>query len=156
MKNHILRFVFFAISLPAFLPLNTCFAQGFLPPGSIKNWKPGSACDERPYSGFVVDAILKASGGKDADGLEVEFRKGNQMAHKVKRVRVNAKDRMAYPVVLSDGDCARIWDSQPFSSSQLNQLLTTEESLKQLSESDLTNAKPGKHFTERVYLILRR
>ena len=129
--------------------------QGHLPTDSFKEFHPGTGCNENPFSGNVVDDILAATKGMDADGLEIHYRKGKDKPWKAKRVYVSARDRMAYPVQKKNGGCVRIWTKYPFTTAQLNQLLTTKESLLPLTKSDSANNSPGVNFTVGTYLIIK-
>jgi hypothetical protein len=113
----------------------------------------GTGCDERSFTGMVAERALEASGGKEADVLELHYRSGKSMPFKAKRLRVSANG-VAYPMQwVSSGGCVRIYGRKPFNEAQLETLLLPGEKLRdaQITEGGLEHF--GAHLTTAVLLI---
>lgn len=139
--------------------VDTAAAQGALSPGSITGYKQGTRCDEKPFRGDTANVLLKLSGGKDVDGIEIIYypkkEKSGIEPYKAKRLHISAMDRKAYPALLDNGECALIRDWQPPAPSEINkQLLTTEERLEPAPRTEF-GRPAGKHYTVGVYRIIK-
>ncbi len=158
MKKKQTGFFLIATILFAALSCTTAFAQehGYLTPGSILPYD-ASSCDEKPFSGMVPDAVLKKTGGASADAIEIMYRAKKEQKYKAKRVHIDARANMAFPVRFDNGKCARIYSTSSLTGPQLLQLLTTDESLELLDKHDAgSNKKRGAHYTTAIYLIRKK
>ena len=126
---------------------------GTVPASSMRTIQNGDSCDERQFSGMVTKGALEASGGQTVDVLELHRRPGKSMAYKAKRLRVDANSGIAIPMVWSDGSCVRKYSEQSLTEAELRTLLSTSESLRSTTVSDIGQKNFGAHLTEGVYLI---
>ncbi len=127
---------------------------GTVPASSMRTIQSGDSCDERQFSGMVTKGALEASGGQTVDVLELHRRAGKSMEYKAKRLRVDASSGIAIPMVWSsDGSCVRKYSEQSLTESELRTLLSTSESLRSTTVSDIGRKNFGAHLTEGVYLI---
>lgn len=127
---------------------------GMVPASSMRTIQSGDSCDERSFSGMVTKGALEASGGQTVDVLELHRRAGKSMEYKAKRLRVDALSGIAIPMVWSsDGSCVRKYSEQSLTESELRTLLSTSESLRSTTVSDIAKKNFGAHLTEGVYVI---
>lgn len=126
--------------------------SAYAPPSSMRIIQAGDVCDERTFTGMVPNGALAATGGKSVDVFELHRRSNKNMEYKVKRLHVDSNGT-AYPMVWSDGSCMRKYSDASLTEADLRTLLSTNESLRSTTISEIGAKNYGANLTEGVYII---
>ena len=130
----------------------------YVAPSDMRLLSDCGICDEKPFSGNVTKAALKASGGKSVAIIELHDRGSKKSPRfKAKRLYVDAATGRAIPMEWSNGQCIRTYDDVEISPVAIRGLLAVGESVNFTSFSEqglnVEGKSHGGHLTTAVILI---